>query len=229
MTPNPNQYIPVGYYRVKDSSGIFVLDSNGNYVIERSTVATSPNIGLIDISQYAQSPVLSALMCYLGQYFDQSQNVTNFFFDVWNIDTAVGFGLDFWGQVLGVTRYLTIPGEVAYLGLTGPAGASGQPFGEGVWYDGATSTETYELPDDDYRTLLLAKAFANICRTCIPVLNQLLRILFQGLGDAYVLDNGNMSMTYYFGFTLTTVQLAVMEQSGVMPHPTGVSVTITDT
>ena len=230
---------PVKQY-VIDSQGNQVYDSNGNplfnWVLQPtpvnvgiSSIAISPNVDpLTIISQYPQSPVLTALIDDFEQYFDQSANWNNFYQYVWNIDTAQGFGLDFWGQVLGVTRYLTIPGAVPYLGLNSAAGASGVPFGEGVFYDGATSTETYRLTDAQYQQLLFAKAFANICRTCIPVMNQLLGLLFEGLGDAYVLDNGNMQMTYYFGFTLTNVQLAIVEQSGVMPHPTGVSVTITE-
>jgi len=218
---------------VLDSQGNQVYDSNGvpvfNWILEPtpvnvgiSAIAVTPLIDpLTIISQYAQSPVLTALIDDFEEYFDQSANWNNFYQYVWNIDTAEGFGLD-------VTRYLTIPGSVSYLGLNSASGASGVPFGEGVFYDGATSTETYELNDQQYQPLLFAKAFANICRTCIPVMNQLLGILFEGLGDAYVLDNGNMQMTYYFGFTLSTVQLAIMEQSGVMPHPTGVSVTITE-
>lgn len=223
---------------IVDSNGNYVIDSNGNRLftlIEQTTaidlgisaIATSPNIDATLISQYAQSPVLTQLIDNYAQYFDQSANWDNFYQYAWNIDTAQNWGLDFWGKVLGVGRYLEIPTAADYLGFQGAAGtASGSAFDVGVFFDGATATQTYALPDPDYRTLLYAKAFANICRCCIPVLNQLMRMLFSAYGDAYCLDNGNMQMTYYLGFTPTSVQLAIVEQSGVLPHPTGVAVSV---
>lgn len=223
---------------VLDSDGDQILDSNGNPIFGSvevttsvdlgiSVIALSPNIDGVLISQYAQSPVLTALVDNCAQYFDQSANWNNFYQYVWNIDTAQNWGLDFWGKVLGVSRYLEIPATADYLGFQGADGtASGFPFDVGVFFDGATVTQTYALLDADYRTLLYAKAFANICRCCIPVLNQLMRMLFSAYGDAYVLDNGNMSMTWYLGFAPSAIQLAIVEQSGVLPHPTGVAVTV---
>lgn len=223
---------------IVDSDGNQIFDSYGNPIYTQITVPTavnlgisaiaiSPNIDGVIISQYAQGPVLTALIDNAAQYFDQSANWNNFYQYVWNIDTAVGFGLDFWGKVLGVSRYLQIPATAAYLGFQGAGGtASGHPFDVGVFFDGATATQTYALPDPDYRILLYAKAFGNICRCCIPVLNQLMRMLFSAYGDAYCLDNGNMQMTWYLGFTPTSIQLAIVEQSGVLPHPTGVLVSV---
>lgn len=241
--------VPAAYVQVNPVTIVVtpVLDSNGNQVYDSygdpvysetteatpvdvglSAIAVSPNINLTVISQFAQSPVLMQMIQNFGQYFDQSANWNNFYQYVWNIANAQGFGLDFWGKVLGVTRYLEIPVTAEYLGLQGSAGtASGFPFDVGVFFDGATDTQTYSLPDPDYLTLLYAKAFANICRCCIPVLNQLLMTLFVGFGDAYVIDNGNMQMTFYLGWAPTAIQLAILEQSGVVPHPTGVAVSVT--
>ena len=224
--------------QVYDSNGNPVFDSYGDPVyteaavptavdIGVSAIAVTPNLDLTDISQYAQSPVLMQMIADFSQWFDQSANWNNFYLYVWNIDTAQGFGLDFWGKVLGVTRYLLLPVTAEFLGLTGSDGtASGYAFGVGVFFDGVTDTQTYALPDPDYRTLLYAKAFANICRSCIPVLNQLLMTLFVGYGDAYVEDDGNMAMKFYLGWAPTAVQLAIIEQSGVIPHPTGVAVSV---
>jgi hypothetical protein len=221
-----------------DSYGNQVYDSYGNAIYTQSpsatvvdvgisAIAVTPNLNLTAISQYAQSPVVMQLIQNASQYFDQSANWNNFYLYVWNIASAQGFGLDFWGKVLGVSRYLQIPAAADYLGFQGAAGtASGYAFNVGVFFDGATATETYSLNDADYLTLLYAKAFANIMRCCIPALNQLLMTLFAGYGDAYVIDNGNMSMTFYLGWSPTAIQLAILEQSGVVPHPTGVAVSV---
>lgn len=243
QTPPAYQVVPtvtVVQVPVLDSNGNQVYDSNGNPIYQNEAITTPVDLGIsaiavspnIDpqtvLSQYAQSPVVMQLLDNLAAYFDQSANWNNFYQYVWNIDTAQAWGLDFWGKILGVSRFLEIPVTAKYLGLEAPTGgASGYPFDVGVFYNGQTSTQTYALSDSDFRTLLYAKAFANICRTCIPVLNQLMRLLFPGLGDTYCLDNGNMSMTYYMGWAPTFVQLAIVEQSGAVPHPTGVAVSIT--
>lgn len=45
-----------------------------------------------------------------------------------------------------------------------------------------------------------------------------------GNGNAYVQDNGDMSITYVFGFVPTPVQRAIISESGVLPEPTGMAV-----
>ena len=55
---------------------------------------------------------------------------------------------------------------------------------------------------------------------------QKMQILFPNRGNAYVADNGDMSMTYTFAFALTAAENAVIRQSGVLPSPSGVSVSM---
>ncbi len=225
-TPALNPNVAVGNVAFQNPEA-YALTTGASVDVGISAIAVSPGINLTVISQYAQSPVLMQLTQDFSQWFDQSANWDNFYQYVWNIDSAQGFGLDFWGKVLGVGRTLVVPTAADFLGLTGSDGtASGYAFGVGVFFDGATDTQTYALSDADYRTLLFGKAFSNICRACIPVLNQLLMTVFAGYGDAYVEDNGNMAMTIYLGWTPTAVQLAILEQSGVVPHPTGVAVSV---
>jgi hypothetical protein len=93
-------------------------------------------------------------------------------------------------------------------------------------------TTNYTLLDGPFRTLILAKALANISNATIPAINQILINLFgpEGLlpveGNCYVTDGLNMTMTYTFGSTLTPVQLAIVQQSGVLPRPCGVEATV---
>ncbi len=189
------------------------------------------------ISQYANSPTLLQLVANLNQYLDQSQNFANFYNYVWNVDTAQGFGLDIWGAIVGVSRLLYIPNTTEYIGAyqsseSQPA-QDYTPFGSrlnnppvgGALYTGQNATQAYLLLDPAYRQLILAKAFANICTTTAPAINQILQTLF-GAGMAYVLNVQPMQISYNFTFTPTPIQLAILEQSGVIPTPPGVSVTI---
>lgn len=177
------------------------------------------------ISQYAESPTLGQLIQYFQQYFDPTANFNAFYSQIWNIYTAKGYGLDVWGRILGVGRVLELTSST-YFGFTGPVSASGVPFNQGVFYNGETLTSNFSLPDPQYLQLLLAKAAANICNGSIPAINAILLFLFPGLGNCYVTDGENMTMTYTFTFALSPVQLAIVFQSGVLPKPAGVALTI---
>ena len=175
-------------------------------------------------SQYANSPAIDALIASMNTWMDPTPNLQQFYSFVWNILTAQGFGLDIWGSILGVGRTLQVPATTTYFGFNGGAGV---PFGNGApFYAGESPTQAYRLPDPQYLSLLLAKAFANIAATTIPAMNQMLQLLFGDSGVAYVVDVGNMLLTLYFEFNLTPVQYAIVANSGVLPHPTGVYVDI---
>lgn len=56
------------------------------------------------ISQYANSPRICGLVQRWNACLDPSANITAFYDDVWNIETAIGYGLDVWGRILGTGR-----------------------------------------------------------------------------------------------------------------------------
>jgi uncharacterized protein DUF2612 len=179
------------------------------------------------LSQYANSPTIVQLITNMNGYLDPMTNINAFYDLLWNVDTAVGYGLDVWGRIVGVGRVLQISAG-AYFGFTGPISASGLPFNQAIFYAGQPTTGNYALLDGPFRALILAKALANICNATIPAINQILINLFgqSGLiplaGNSYVTDGLNMTMTYTFGSTLSPVQEAIVFQSGVLPKPVGV-------
>lgn len=175
------------------------------------------------ISQYAQSPTILGIVEAMAESLDPRANLENFYEFVWNVDTAVGFGLDIWGKIVNVSRLLTIPGTSDVFGFyTTDVPFDWQPWSQAPFAAGNSSSSTYLLPDDAYRTLILTKALANIAATTAPALNRLLQNLFPGRGVCYVLDNGNMSMSFVFNFPLTQIEFAILTQSGALPHPAGV-------
>ena len=227
MTQNPSAGTPV-------AAGSVV-----SFVISLGVLATGEifDFEATVISQYANSPTILQLCNNLNQYIDQSTNFANFYNFVWNVDTAVGFGLDIWGKIVGVSRLLLIPNTTDYVGFFMPSESQPdqdwQPMGSdqdhppvgGAMYTGHNATETYLLDDDAYRQLILAKAFANICTTTAPAINQILQNLY-GPGTAWVLNTGVMAISYNLSFTPTAIQLAILQQSGVIPTPPGVSFVI---
>lgn len=178
------------------------------------------------ISQYGNSPTLLQLIQNINQYIDPWADIDNFYNLVWNVDTAVGFGLDIWGRIVNVSRLLKIPTDNQYFGFN-EASPTVYPYGQGTFYDPtATATQTYSLSDDAYRQLIYAKALANIISATPLAINQLLQNMFSSRGRCYVNDLGSMSMRYTFEFVLTPLEFSIVTQSGVFPRPAGVSTTM---
>jgi hypothetical protein len=173
------------------------------------------------ISEYANSVVLTQLIDNFNDCVDQTQNLDAFYDLIWNVDSAQGYGLDVWGRIVGVSRTLHVVGDQEYFGFS-EAGIGANPLDQEPFYSGATLTRNFQLSDDAFRVLIFAKALANISDGSIPSINQILLNLFPGRGNCYVTDGLDMSMTYTFNFLLTPVELAIVEQSGVLTKPTGV-------
>lgn len=175
------------------------------------------------LSQYANSPVLLSLIDALSAAIDREVDFEAFYHTVWNVDTATGFGLDIWGRIVGVSRALFVADD-GYLGFSESSDA--KSFDEGILYGTGRFTSNYRLTDLAYRQLIIAKAAMNITNGSIPAINAILRALFPDYGNVYVHDNGGMTMTFVFGAALSKVDYAIVTQSGVLPRPIGVSVTV---
>jgi len=189
------------------------------------------------LSQYVDSPTLIGLLNSFNDAVDPSIDIANFYTQIWNVATAVGNGLDIWGEIVGVSRNLQINAS-NYFGfdesVTTPTLSTGaQPFNQAPFYLGVAATSTYALADAQYRRLILVKAAANISDLSVPSINALLRAEFgtsdgvNPYGKAYVIDNENMSFEYHLGFVPSAVQIAIINNSGVFPRPAGVSVLLT--
>lgn len=208
-------------------------DSNaiGNFVIGVSTIGDIPSFDVWKtvLSQYANSPILTQLIENIDEYLDQTINFQSFFDLVMNVDTAQGYGLDTWGRIVNVSRTLSVSNpDSSYLGFVEAAPTS-QPFNQAPFYSGQQINSNFILSDTAYRTLIFAKALANICDGSIPAINQILLNLFPNRGNCYVVDGLDMSMAFKFEFVLSAVELAIISQSGALPTSTGVSLTVITT
>jgi hypothetical protein len=209
-----------------DASGTNAI---GSFSIGRSPVGSIVpfSIWTTIVSQYANSPKLTAMIQNFQDAIDQTKNLDAFFDLIWNVDTAVGYGLDVWGRIVAVNRVLKLVEGPPWFGFE--EGVDYQPFGPGglgPFYSGQKLTDNFILSDDGFRVLILAKAFSNICDGSIKSINRLLIVLFGTSGKAYVRDNSNMSFDYIFEFKPTALQQAILVNSGVFPKPVGVSYTV---
>lgn len=204
------------------------------------------------IAQFRNNVQLITLLDALNTWIDPSLNFENFYNTVWNIDTAVGYGLDVLGRILVIPRSLTYAPS-GFFGFGEPGDRD--TFGFGPFQTAApVVTETFTLSDPVYRTLLFAKAAFNITDCSYPAINAIMMYLFGGNGkNCYVTDqNATPPSLFGFGepgdrtgfgqaplgdFLTPTVPMMVMTyvfdfpmadwqkaiaQSGVLPKPVGV-------
>lgn len=190
------------------------------------------NVQRTIIAEFSNSPTITAIIQSMNDALDTSPLFTQFYNFVWNVDTAVGFGLDIWGRIVGLPngRLLQLGANNQIFGYENDdIPPDWAPFNQGTFFTGANASTTFILADDAFRTLILAKALANITATNSKDLNKLLRNLFPNRGRAYVIDRGKsntavggMTMSFVFEFAITAVEYAILTQSGVLPHPAGV-------
>ena len=179
------------------------------------------------LSQYANSPVLLGLLQSIADAIDPAPLIDDFYSEVWNIDTARGYGLDVWGRIVGISRALYVPGGATGMtwGFT-EAGAGSDTWGHSPFYAGVDASPNYQLPDAAFRELIRVKAASNVSPRSIPQINAALMQMFPGRGKAYVADLGAMQMRLTFEYLLTPVETAILRQSGALPAPAGVQMTI---
>lgn len=178
---------------------------------------------LIDtiLSQYANSPVILALIDIANTNLDPSVSIDEWYQKVWDVTTAEGYGLDVWGRIVGVNRELKVGSDVT-LGFKEGGVIDYRGFGQKRFYYGPVVNSNYRLSDDAFRTLILVKALANISRCTTYTYNKILMQLFPGRGNAYVCDTGGMSARLTFEFILKPFEIAILKQSGAFSNPTGV-------
>jgi len=183
------------------------------------------------LAQYATSPILTSLMQAVNAAIDPQADFDAFMANVWDVYTAVGFGLDIWGRIVNIPRTITIPDDSTSFGFD-EALPDSEPFNQAPFYNGPRGGTLYTLTDDAYRVLILTKALANISSFTAQSMNALLNFMFNGQGttrgSCYVLESATpMQISYVFNFALESWEAAVLEQASLMPRPAGVGVTIT--
>lgn len=56
------------------------------------------------INRFAGSPILVSLISSFNAAIDPAANIAAFLQYIWNVRTAVGYGLNVWGAIVGVSR-----------------------------------------------------------------------------------------------------------------------------
>lgn len=189
------------------------------------------NVADTILTQYADSPKLKSLIYSFNEAVGIEGFLDDFYDVIWNIKTADTYGLDVWGKIVVVSRKLTVTENMIYFGFSEassdpPVVDDPQPFNQAPFYSGEFLTSTVTLTNEVYRNLIMMKAAANISDCTIPQLNRLLMFMFGESGRCYVRNDGDMVMSYVFEFPLSISELAIVQSSGALPAPVGVTVNI---
>ena len=170
-------------------------------------------------AQYANSPGITSIIESMFGAIDQTVTMDTFFDNVWNVDTAVGYGLDIWGRIVGIGRVISLT-EQAFLGFA-QAGLPGVGWSQGPFYSGKQLTYNYQLSDETYRNLILAKALANVCNGSLPSINRILLQMFRGRGNCWVAEHSGY--VPYFGFEQAGAAAYGFDQAPFYPGAANIS------
>lgn len=146
------------------------------------------------------------------------------FIDMWNIDTAEKYSIDVLGRIFGVSRSSVSLTEKEYLTYYEKTGGLG--WGRGRWYrSGEALRETILLTDQEFRFLIKARIWKLYQNPSLDYLTDALQALTGN--DAYIVDNGDMTMKVYYGNTIALdsfIKFAV-ENLDILPRPVGIGYT----
>lgn len=181
------------------------------------------------LTQYSASRKLLDIIGTFEQAVSLNDVTDRFVNDVWDITTCGTLGLDMWGKIVNVSRYVTTDIDNSAFGF-GEANAGSveypTPFSDAPFYGGVQETNYVRLSDNAYRTLILSKAFSNISIATLPEINRFLAFLFKGRGKAYCVNYRNMTLGITTEFPLEPFEEAVLKNPDVTPIPSGVQLNI---
>ncbi|EOH6202266.1 DUF2612 domain-containing protein [Citrobacter farmeri] len=181
------------------------------------------------LTQYSASQKLLSIIDTFNQAISLDDFTDEFINKVWDLTTCETFGLDMWGKIVGISRYINAPIESSLFGFSEADDADPDyptPFNDSPFFGGIQETTNVRLGDDAYRTLIFCKAFTNISIATIPEINRFLKILFFQRGRAYCVNYRDMTIGLTFEFELAPYEESILTNYDVTPVPSGVLVNI---
>lgn len=180
------------------------------------------------LRQYNDATSLQEMISLEWQSISMNDFVDDFYNNIWNIATANSYGLDVWGKIIDLSRTMQYTASGLYFGfreakISETTSNDPQPWNAYPFYSKnySNTTGTVVLSDDLFRKALMMKAFHNITNMTIPAMNSSLVSLFGDSGNAWVSRDGPNAMSYRFDFTPSATELAIIQNSKILPVPAG--------
>jgi len=171
--------------------------------------------------QYQDATGLQSVLASKSAWYmtHQTEFWANWRRDVFDLTTANDFGCAVWGIILGLPLSLGQPGtgDRPNWGF-GPGNLN---FGNGTF--GRNSAGVSSLPVEQKRILLRLRYFQLVSDGSVPHTNFALQSV---LGQGYVIDNLDMTITYVFQTALDSRLLQAISTYDLLPRPAGVEYNI---
>lgn len=140
-----------------------------------------------------------------------------------DLDAAAGAQLDDVGRWVGVSRQLRVP----LSGVFFTWGAAGLGWGQGAWHSSTNpTTNLFDLPDAEYRTLIRSRIANNHWDGTVPGAYAVLDPLFASYGVTILIqDYANMHMLFALDAVPVNAVITALFQGGYLNFkPAGVHV-----
>lgn len=173
--------------------------------------------------QYNDAERMQKLLELKQEWYDKNQSRfwSNWYHDVFNLDTANDFGLSVWAIILNiplsVNEGIDPPGKPIW-----GFGQYHKNFDNGNF---ARNGKSIGLTTEQKRLILKLRYYQLVSRGTVPEINHFLRMLFANEGNVYVLDSLDMTFAIYiFTFNPSSQIKLILEKFDLLPRPAGVGV-----
>ena len=171
--------------------------------------------------QHDNADALKTLIQRKQEWYNtnQAEFWSNWYRDVFNVDTANDFGLAVWGRILNVGLGLQVDATIGipHFGF----GTYHRNFGNGN-FARATNGEQ-ALSTDQKRLIIRLRYYQLISNLSVPEINEAMARIFGALGVVFVRDPLDMSKAQYvFKFTPSSRVRLILDRMNLLPRPSGV-------
>jgi hypothetical protein len=189
------------------------------------------------IWQYDEATNLLSLLNQKQTWYNtnQTQFWTDWYNNVFNLQTANNFGLSVWSYILNIPLFFLEEMESSSKPIWGFNAYTSPPTLENSYLNFGRSNfsirgSVLSLTTEQQRFLLRLKYFQLSNRVDVTDVNKFLNYLtttsnIGWAGNIYMLDNLNMTVTYQFSISgFPSSLLSIIQQFDVLPRPTGVGI-----
>ena len=164
---------------------------------------------------------LTRLVNAITEAIDFNYVLDGFYDNFFNIDTASDYWLDVWGRIVGLDRAVKLLDNNCF----GFAGSGGKTFNEAPFFSGSPLSNSFTIANTElYRHAIKTKQLINISDCSIPSLNAVVSYFFDDNGASFVVDNYDMSITYWLAIAETDDKAIIFTSPVFCPRPAGVKV-----
>ena len=168
-------------------------------------------------SQYGTSPHIKGLIQKFAERIDPTTDIETFYRNYFDARTAVGVGLDVWGEIVGASRYIDVD-SYDYFGFEGQ---NLKAFNQAPFYTERGATNLYRMSDDAFRELIFLKAYANISDATLPSIKFVINKIFPNGATAIQAEHMKLRVIF-FSYAVPAYSFALLKRYGLFNLGAGV-------